>query len=75
METAEYTVARAFIDIDGITKQPGWKVKLPLNRALILYRSGFITGPVYQQVPGGPWQIIHGTAHRSTTREENVAGQ
>ncbi|HUW32832.1 MAG TPA: hypothetical protein VM223_14590 [Planctomycetota bacterium] len=74
METAEYTVARAFIDIDGVTKQPGWKVQLPLHRALVLYKAGFVAGPVYQQKPGEPWQAIHGSARRLTSREENVAG-
>lgn len=74
METAEYTVVTAFIDIDGITKQPGWKVQMPLQRALVLYKAGFIAGPVYRTTPGEPWQAIHGSARRLTSREENVAG-
>jgi len=69
-----YTVARAFLDIDGITRQPGWQVELPLHRALKLYRWGYIVGPVYRPVPPEPWQVIHGTARRVTSREENVAG-
>jgi len=71
---AKYTVAVAFRDIDGITKQPGWEVELSLGRALTLYRQGFITGPVYRPVPPEPWQAIHGTARRVTSREENIAG-
>ena len=74
MKTEKYTVARAFIDIDGITKQPGWQVELPLHRALALYRGGFILGPIYRPVPPEPWQVIHGAARRATSREENIAG-
>jgi len=71
---AKYTVARAFLDIDGITKQPGWEVELDLDRAIRLCRWGFIVGPVYRPVPPEPWQVITGTARKVTSREENVAG-
>jgi len=74
METAEYTVAVAFRDIDGILRQPGWRVRVPHWRALVLRKMGVIAGPVYRQVPGEPWQVVHGTARRLTSREENVAG-
>ena len=69
-----YTVARAFQDIDGITRQPGWQVELSLDRAIRLHRWGFIVGPISMPVPPSAWQTIAGTARRATSREENVAG-
>jgi len=71
---AKYTVAVAFQDIDGITKQPGWQVELSLDRAIRLHRWGFIVGPISRPVPPSAWQTIAGTARRATSREENVAG-
>jgi len=71
---AKYTIAKAFVDIDGITKQIGWQVELPLHRALALHRWGYIVGPIHRPLAPEAWQAIHGTARRVTSREENVAG-
>jgi len=70
----EYTVIKAFIDIDGITKQICWKVELTLDRAIRLYRWGFIAGPISHPVPPTPWQVIGGSRGKITSREENIAG-
>lgn len=70
----EYTVAKAFIDIDGITKQIGWKVELTFDRAIRLHRWGFIAGPISYPVPPMPSQVIGGSRGKITSREENIAG-
>jgi len=70
----KYTVTKAFIDIDGITKQIGWQVELTIDRAIRLHRWGFIAGPISHPVPPTPWQVIGGNRGKITSREENIAG-
>jgi len=69
-----YTVARAFTDIDGHLKPIGSTVELALDRAIRLKRGGYIVGTIVHPVPPIPWQMIHGSGRRVTSREENIAG-